>query len=136
MGSTVVADTGFLVALLRKRDVHREWATALAREYPRPWHTCEAVLSETFHILPPLSRFGLAGLLGRRAVLVSFSFGENSDAVLRLMRKYADLPAEFADACLVRMTELLPNPVVLTTDDHFRVYRRHNREVVPCKLPA
>jgi hypothetical protein len=40
-----------------------------------------------------------------------------------------------ADACLVRMTELLPEPIVLTTDTDFRVYRRHGRQVVPCVLP-
>jgi hypothetical protein len=33
------------------------------------------------------------------------------------------------------MTEILDDPVVLTTDDHFRVYRRHSRQVVPCVLP-
>jgi hypothetical protein len=37
-----------------------------------------------------------------------------------------------ADACLVRMTEVLPEPVVLTTDTDFRAYRRHGRQVVPC----
>jgi hypothetical protein len=30
-----------------------------------------------------------------------------------------------ADACLVRMSETLPKPVLLTTDNDFRIYRRH-----------
>ena len=38
-------------------------------------------------------------------------------------------------ACLVRMTEILPNPVILSTDADFRIYRRHSRQVVPCLLP-
>jgi hypothetical protein len=33
------------------------------------------------------------------------------------------------------MTEMLADPIVLTTDDDFRVYRRHSRQVVPCVLP-
>jgi hypothetical protein len=41
----------------------------------------------------------------------------------------------FADACLVRMTELLPDPLVLTTDSDLRIYRRHSRQVVPCAMP-
>jgi hypothetical protein len=41
-----------------------------------------------------------------------------------------------ADACLVRMTEVLPEPVVLTTDTDFRVYRRHGRQVIPCIVPS
>jgi len=38
----------------------------------------------------------------------------------------------FADACLVRMTETLNNPVLLTTDADFRIYRRHGRQIIPC----
>jgi hypothetical protein len=41
-----------------------------------------------------------------------------------------------ADACLVRMTEVLPDPIRLTTDAVFRIYRRHSRQVVPCVLPG
>ena len=41
----------------------------------------------------------------------------------------------FADACLVRMTETLTDPVILTTDSDFGIYRRHSRHVVPCVRP-
>ena len=58
------------------------------------------------------------------------------DEILALMQKYAALPMSFADACLVRMTEVLPDPILLTTDTDFRVYRRHGRKAVPCILPA
>jgi hypothetical protein len=33
------------------------------------------------------------------------------------------------------MTETLPEPVVVTTESDFRVYRRHGRQVVPCLMP-
>lgn len=52
------------------------------------------------------------------------------------MRKYADVPMSLADACLVRMTEVLPEPLVLTTDADFRVYRRFGRQALPCVLPG
>jgi predicted nucleic acid-binding protein len=51
------------------------------------------------------------------------------------MDKYADVPMSLADACLVRISEILPDPVVLTTDSDFRIYRRHGRLVVPVVLP-
>ena len=51
------------------------------------------------------------------------------------MRKYHDVPMSFADACLVRMTELLPDPLILTTDADFRIYRRHSRQTVPIAMP-
>jgi hypothetical protein len=52
------------------------------------------------------------------------------------MQKYADLPMTLADACLVHMTEALADPVLLTTDTDFRIYRRRNRQIVPCVMPG
>jgi uncharacterized protein len=56
--------------------------------------------------------------------------------VLNLLQKYADVPMSLADACLVRMTETLPDPIILTTDADFRIYRRHSRQMVPCSMPS
>ena len=39
------------------------------------------------------------------------------------------------DACLVRMSEILPDPVIVTTDSDFHIYRRHGRRVVPVRTP-
>jgi uncharacterized protein len=136
LAATVVADTGFLVALLRERDVHRDWAAAVAGEFATPWHCCEPILTETFHLLPRHAAPALGALLQRAGVVMSFEFARHQAAVLGLMRKYADVPMSFADACIVRMAEVLPDPIVLTTDAHFRLYRRNGRQVIPCRLPA
>ena len=58
-----------------------------------------------------------------------------AEAVLGLMDKYADVPMSLADACLVRMSELVPDPLILSTDSDFRIYRRHGRKVIPCVPP-
>jgi hypothetical protein len=57
------------------------------------------------------------------------------EPVLKLIEKYSDVPMSLADACLVRMTEILGDPILLTTDEDFRVYRRHGRQVIPCVAP-
>ena len=67
--------------------------------------------------------------------MCAFEFAGHLDEIVKLMKKYNDVPMSLADACLVRMTELLPNPIVLTTDADFHVYRRHSRQVVPCVTP-
>ena len=59
----------------------------------------------------------------------------NVEPVMQLIEKYSNVPMGFADACLVRMTETLDDPFILTTDQDFRVYRRHSRQVVPCATP-
>ena len=93
------------------------------------------MLSEAFHLLGAQGGPGLAALLRRRAVAVGFDLGDEVERVLGLLHKYADVPMSLADACLVRMTEALADPVVLTTDGDFRVYRRHGRQVVPFVMP-
>ena len=136
MARNVLADAGFVVALLSSRDNHHEWAVAQASEFPPPWSTCEAVMSEAFHLLGGRGAANLGALLRRRALLVNFELAENVEPVVRLVEKYADVPMSLADACLVRMTETFADPIVLTTDEDFRVYRRHSRQVVPCVTPA
>lgn len=135
MGASALVDSSFLVALLSRRDRHHRWAAAQAPRFPPPWVACEAVLSEAFHLLRPRGEGALAELLRRRAVTVLFDLNDELDPVLRLMDKYSNVPMSLADGCLVRMTETLPAPIVLTTDDDFLIYRRHSRQVVPCVLP-
>lgn len=52
------------------------------------------------------------------------------------MHKYADVPMSLADACLVRMSETLSDPVLLTTDADFRIYRRLGRKIILCAMPS
>ena len=100
-----------------------------------PASACEAVLSEAFYLLGELGAPNLGELLRRSALLVAFTLTENVEPVVKLMEKYSNVPMGFADACLVRMTETFADPIILTTDQDFRVYRRHSRQVVPCVTP-
>jgi len=135
MARNVLVDAGFVVALLSRRDARHQWAVAQASEMPPPWSTCEAAVSEAFHLLGERGAPNLGALLRRRALLITFRLAEHVEPVVKLIEKYSNVPIGFADACLVRMTETLADPIVLTTDEDFRVYRRHSRQVVPCVIP-
>jgi predicted nucleic acid-binding protein len=130
-----LADAGFLVALWKPSDQYREWALLTAKTNPPPWIVCEAVLSETDHLLRAPGRATLRTAIRRGALRLTSILAEEPGAVLDLMEKYEDVPMSFADACLVRLTEVLPDPLVLTTDADFKVYRRHSRQSVPCIIP-
>jgi predicted nucleic acid-binding protein len=136
MAVSAIVDAGYLIALLGRRDHYRDWAAMQAEHFPPPWNTCEPVLSETFHMLGEEGAGSLISLLRRRMLRPAIAFNENADAVLDLMEKYRQVPMSFADACLVRMTELLNGAVLLTTDSDFRIYRRHSRQIVPCVMPS
>ena len=136
MARNALVDAGFLVALLSRRDSHHHWATTQAPGHPLPWRTCEAVVSEAFHLLGARGAPALGALLRRRALIAAFDLNNNVESVLKLLNKYADVPMSLADACLVRMTETLPDPIILTTDSDFRIYRRHSRQMIPCMMPS
>jgi predicted nucleic acid-binding protein len=125
MARSVLVDAGFLVALLSRRYGNHRWAASQTPLLPPPWKTCEAVVSEAFHLLGARGRPALSALLRRHAVAPGFDLSDELEPVLKLMHKYADAPMSLADACLVRMTEALADPVLLTTDTDFRIYRRH-----------
>jgi uncharacterized protein len=135
MARNVLVDAGFVVALLSSRDNHHQWAVTQAPNLPPPWSTCEAVLSEAYHLLGDSGAASLGALLRRRALIISFDLAENIEPVTKLIEKYSEVPMSLADACLVRMTERLADPILLTTDEDFRVYRRHSRQVIPCLTP-
>lgn len=136
MAASVLVDAGFLVALLSRRDTHHEWAAAQLSHLPLPWRTCDAALSEAFNLLGKDGVAPISALLRREALLVDFDLRGQLERVLRLLAKYTDIGVSLADACLIRMTEMLPEPLLVTTDTDFRVYRRHGRQAVPCLLPA
>ena len=94
MAKTLLVDTGFLVALLNRRDSLHLWAKTQAPSHAPPWLTCEAVLSEAFHLLGAPGAPGLSALLRRKALLPAFNIASDLDPVLKLMQKYADLPCK------------------------------------------
>ena len=135
MAGNALVDAGFPLALLSGRDAHHGRAAAHSPGHPPSWRTCDAALSEAFHLLGARGGAPLAALLKRRAVIVGFDLGEQMEPVLMLIGKYSGVPMSLADACLVRMSETLPDPLLLTTDADFRIYRRHGRRAIPVVLP-
>jgi predicted nucleic acid-binding protein len=131
----VIADSSALVALVRHDDQHHRWLDAHVDTLPKPWLTCEAALTETFYLAGPLGAAAIKVMLRRGALTLSFDLSAQLTPVLSLMDKYASVPMSLADACLVRMTEILSDPIIVTTDADFKIYRRHGRQMVPCLSP-
>ena len=133
----VILDASALAALLNHKDQHYVWATKQLSGMAAPLLTCEAVLSETHFILRdvPPARRAIMELAAKDFYRVAFNLEDEKHAVRRLLEKYADVPMSFADACLVRMTELYPDSAVFTTDSDFKIYRKHGRQPIPLIFP-
>ena len=135
MASTVLADTSFLIALLNDRDAHHDWAVAQARQLVPPWTTCEAVLSEAFHLLGELGAHALTEMISAGGLVCHFDFADHADDVIQLLEKYRSVPMSFADACLVRMAERIPTGTILTVDGDFLIYRSTAGQPLPVAHP-
>ena len=137
MDRWAVVDTGPLVAYLDRGERHHSWTVAQFRSIEAPLVVCEPVLAETMFLLSRLqaAQEALFGLLETGTLQIGFRLSDHLTAVRTLCRKYRDKPMSLADACVVRMTEVLADPIVLTTDEDFRIYRRHSRQTVPSVMP-
>jgi predicted nucleic acid-binding protein len=137
VNESVVVDTGPLIAVLSSTDEHHVWARNQFARLTPPLLTCEAVLSEAQFLLArngadPLD---IIRMVSRGVIRVAFRVEDQIDRLLKLQRTYRNLPMSLADACLVRMTELQQPSRVLTTDSHFKIYRRNDRRVIPLLAP-
>ncbi len=121
----VLLDTGCVVALLdRSAKVHGR-CVAVVSSLEAPLITCEAVIAESCYLLRNIAGASDAILenVDRGVFLVPYRLVGNAPQVSKLMHKYADVPMDFADACLVHMAESFKTARVLTLDSDFRVYR-------------
>jgi predicted nucleic acid-binding protein len=126
------------VAYLDGRDQHHRWALERFSEITPPMLTCESVISEACFLTRRLTG-GIRSVLllvEHGAVRVAFSLQEEVDAITTLVNRYRNVPMSLADACLVRMSEIVPDCSVLTTDGDFRVYRRQGRKSIPLLIPS
>jgi uncharacterized protein len=131
----VIVDTGPVVAFLNRRDRHHSWAVEQFGSLPPPLLTCEAVLSESAYLVRDLhgGPEAVLDLVARGVVAPRFRIEDEISAVKGVVKRYG---RDLADACLVRMSEIHSDCVVLTIDSEFRdVYRRHGRKAIPTRLP-
>jgi predicted nucleic acid-binding protein len=71
-------------------------------------------------------------MIHAREIVLTFDLAQQAASVLTLLNKYADRHMDLADACIVRMTELMRDCRVITLDRaDFSVYRRNGRDVIP-----
>jgi predicted nucleic acid-binding protein len=103
---------------------HREVAELISA-IDAPLVTCEAVIAEACYLLRGLKGAASAVLenVDSGNFLVPYRITGRAVRVAKLMKKYADRPMDFADACLVDMASELESCRILTLDGDFRFYR-------------
>jgi len=132
-----LVDTGPLVALLCADDRHHHWAVEQSRHAPATVFTCDAVISEALFLLKRAGHDAdpLFALVEIGFLRSEFDFHAEYLRTRDLLRRYRERPMAFADACLVRLTEMTTDSCVWTVDSDFEFYRKHGRRTISLVAP-
>jgi predicted nucleic acid-binding protein len=130
-----ILDAGPLIASMNRRDTHHQWARAILERVGPPFYSCPEALAEASAMTGQPA--AVVEMVQAGEIVLAFDLAEHTASVLALLRKYRDLDMDLADACIVRMSELMRSARVITLDrQDFSVYRRNGRDVIPILAPA
>jgi uncharacterized protein len=125
----VLLDTGVIVALLDRSERNHAACVEVVTALAAPLVTCEAVIAEACYLLRSIRGAPDAVLANveRGIFQVPFRLDAAVRAIRVLMKRYATVPMDLADACLVHLAETLETGAILTLDSDFGVYRWRRR---------
>jgi uncharacterized protein len=135
--SKVIIDAGPLVAMIREQDAFREWTREQMKDIQPPLYTCEAALTEAMFLVRQHTngRETLLEMLNEGFLVIDFQLSQHKDTILSMVRRYVNVPMSLADACLVRMAELMPQSAIFTLDSDFHIYRKNARYAITTITP-
>jgi predicted nucleic acid-binding protein len=120
----LVVDTGFLVALYRRRDALHADALAFLRENQAPLVTASAVVVETCYFLHTRAKVELLDWIAKGGLTVAEVPVEAYPDLGRLLARYSALDLDLTDVALVWLAELLGEHRILTVDERdFAAFR-------------
>jgi predicted nucleic acid-binding protein len=125
----IVVDSGVLYALFDPTDGHHDRARSFIAGSPPRLVTNVPVLSEVAYLLDYSVRDQCAFLQWAWEVItIDTETAADLPRIIEIMGKYADLPADFADASLLALCERAAIDRIATLDRDFAVYRLRNRK--------
>lgn len=121
----ILIDSGPLIALFNGNDTYHAASVSFIKANRSELVTTIASITETLHWLSFNRHAQIDFLEWVHAGAVTIEPVTNSDLqrIIELTKKYADLPMDFAAACLVFLAEKFNIDTVATIDRDFDVYR-------------
>lgn len=123
----VLVDTGPIVAILSQADAHHEECVETLRTLPGPLFSCWPVITEAAWLLRENSRAVQDLLRSLHTGFIEILPLNSLEAreIAEIMKKYANLQPQLADAALVYLAARDGIDTILTLDRRdFSVYRR------------
>jgi uncharacterized protein len=132
-----IVDTGPIVAWINRRDQWHAWSASVMAELTPPLITCESVVAETvWHLRESAEAVDqVYNLVEAGALMIVELLPSHVTRIRALSAKYSQM--DFCDAAVVRLSEIYPRAIVVTTDlADFSVYRRFQNKLIPLLHPG
>ena len=121
----ILIDSGPMIALFDASDKYHQASVEFIKNNSAELITTLASITETLHLLG-FSRHAQADFLEwiyAGAIEIENINSRDFQEIAKMMLKYADLPMDFADACLVFVADKLKIDTIATIDRDFDIYR-------------
>ncbi len=126
---SILIDAGPIIALFRRKDYYHEHAIEFIKGFEGRLITTWPVITEVMHELAIANVQEKFLLWVERGGLEVVDMGQEvfSD-LIKLIKKYADVPMDLADATLMLYAEKKGIREIATIDSDFHVYRTAKRD--------
>jgi len=126
----ILIDSGPLIALFDTSDKFHIAAIEFLKNNTYPLITTMASITETSHLLDFNINAQLDFLewIYRGGIEIYPINSYDLKRIINLMKKYSNVPMDFADACLVYLAEKLQLNLIVTIDRDFDIYRIKGRK--------
>lgn len=123
----MIVDAGPLVAIILRTDPHHQACLDCTRQISTGLVTTWPAFTEAVYLLGRRSGWDAQSALLRLALKGALAVNGPDEGMMprihELMRKYRDVPMDFADASLVALAEQRGEVDLFTLDSDFEVYR-------------
>ncbi len=121
---SILIDAGPIIALFRKNDPCHQKALAFLKNYQGRLITTWPVITEVMHeLFRPDIQEKLLTWIERGGLEIAINDQKSVTGLLKLIRKYSDMPMDLADATLMLYAEETGINEIATIDFDFNVYR-------------
>lgn len=126
---SLIADSGFLIALFDAREPHHAAARAYLQRAPQPLVTVEAVVVEVTFFLAGAQQRSFLNAVAAAALPILPLEANSHRRIADLSVKYDDMAPDYADLALIELAERTELSQILTLDlRDFSLYRIKGRK--------
>jgi uncharacterized protein len=131
MKNTLI-DAGPIIALFNKKDRYHDQIKDFLKQYTGILTSTWPVITEVSHMLDfnTQTQIDFLTWVSIGGIRIENIDQEDIIRIIKLSKKYSDIPMDLADASLVSISEKVSIKEIITIDTEFYIYRTFEKEMI------